>query len=215
MENAFRSTRLIYRALEGNDEDKKFMHESIQLDPVNFKQSDARLFRPQPKRLSDNTTALIAKLPFLSVMLCLPDTSPDVFPSAVKTDTADKSTEDIKDGSEPKLIPIGFICLSDSRGETYQHRSSTLGISIAKSYQGKGYGSEGINWALDWASRFGGLHSIRLHCFSHNPGAMRLYERLGFVQEGRKRESHWFDRAWHDEILYSMLESEWEVLRKI
>ncbi|PMD41105.1 acyl-CoA N-acyltransferase, partial [Hyaloscypha variabilis F] len=60
-------------------------------------------------------------------------------------------------------------------------------------HQGKGYGTEAINWALDWAFRVAGMHCVRLWCFSFNKGALRLYERIGFVREGIERESYYHD----------------------
>ena len=38
-----------------------------------------------------------------------------------------------------------------------------------------------------------------------------MFERLGFVNEGKERESVWYDGEWHDILFLSMLESEWRV----
>ena len=82
-----------------------------------------------------------------------------------------------------------------------------------RAHQKKGYGSEAINWALDWGFKQAGLHRIGIDAFSYNHGATQLYERLGFVFEGRKRELLWFNGGWHDWISYSMLVDEWRELR--
>jgi RimJ/RimL family protein N-acetyltransferase len=37
-----------------------------------------------------------------------------------------------------------------------------------------------------------------------------LYERLGFVYEGRKREVLWYDGEYHDMFLGAMLRREWQ-----
>jgi len=42
---------------------------------------------------------------------------------------------------------------------------------------------------------------------------VHLYKRMGFVEEGRIRESVWLDRKWYDEVHLGILESEWEALR--
>lgn len=57
-----------------------------------------------------------------------------------------------------------------------------------------------------------GLHRIQIIAFSFNDGAMRLYERMGFREEGRQRESMWFNGGWHDTVTYGMLEQEWREL---
>ena len=57
------------------------------------------------------------------------------------------------------------------------------------------------------------MHAVRLGVFAYNTGAIRLYERLGFLIEGRKREALWFNRKWHDSLNYAILEDEWAALR--
>lgn len=41
---------------------------------------------------------------------------------------------------------------------------------------------------------------------------MRLYQKLGFVLEGREREAVWHEGRFWDGIEYSMLEGEWKSL---
>ena len=93
------------------------------------------------------------------------------------------------------------------------NRTASMGITISPEYQNKGYGREAINWMLDWAFRFGGLHSVRITTYSYNKRAAYLYQDMGFVLEGRLRESRRFNRAWYDDLLFSMTETEWEELR--
>lgn len=37
-----------------------------------------------------------------------------------------------------------------------------------------------------------------------------MYESLGFVHEGRRREHLWFDGKYHDEIEMGILRDEWK-----
>jgi RimJ/RimL family protein N-acetyltransferase len=104
---------------------------------------------------------------------------------------------------------IGEIHLSRSSPETAHHRATELGIDILPAYQGRGYGAETINWALDYAFRRAGLHRVRIRAMEWNEGALRLYERLGFTCEGRERESLWHEGRWWDCVEYGMLEDEW------
>lgn len=105
--------------------------------------------------------------------------------------------------------PIGFIALSKPDEGRAQHGSTSLSISIAAAYRRKGYGREAIAWALDWAFDFARLHRVEIACFSWNRGARRLYGRLGFREEGVKREAAWFMGGWHDLHEMAMLEHEW------
>lgn len=88
-----------------------------------------------------------------------------------------------------------------------------MGIVLNAAHQGQGHGTEAITWALDWAFGVAGLHSVHLGCFSFNEGAKRVYARLGFKEEGRKREVYWYGGKWWDDVLMSVLEGEWEELR--
>lgn len=58
--------------------------------------------------------------------------------------------------------------------------------------------------------QFAGFHRIAIATGSWNTGAARLYERLGFVSEGREREAFWKDGKWWDSLNWSMLLDEWK-----
>ena len=53
------------------------------------------------------------------------------------------------------------------------------------------------------------MHRIGIAAAEYNKGAVKLYERLGFTQEGRLRECNWHDGGFWDVVLFSMLEDEW------
>ena len=210
MEKAFKSARLTFHAFEDDVDQKSFFHKSIQSDPTNFAQSDISLFRPQSIKASNETFSQIAKAP-LAVMIYLTQEAKED-----QSDGNNREEEKNDKKGEGKEIPIGFLCLSTNPLASYtHHRTCTLGLSIAAPYQGKGYGSEAMNWAIDWAFRNGNFHSVGLLCLSFNTGAERLYERLGFVREGVLRERLWFDGRWHDEIMFGMVRGDWERLRSL
>jgi len=202
MENVFQSSRLTYRAMEDNDEDKKFYHEELNALPECMHLSDNRLLKPKPTKDSYEDYKMFTNSGLLNVMICL--TGPG---------NSGKGVDGKEDEESKKLIPIGFLTLSSRSKETAQHRDSTLGIAIAKAYQGKGYGPEAIRWVLDWAFVHAGLHCVRLGCFSFNTNAKEVYERIGFVLEGRKREAMWVNGGWHDSLLYSILDREWKEIK--
>jgi GNAT superfamily N-acetyltransferase len=198
MEDAFKSARLTYRAMEDTDEDKKFFKEELNTPPECMHLTDNRLLKPKSAKDSEGDYKRIIDYSLLSVMICLP-----------RLGNTGKAVDGKKDEEATKLTPIGFLTLSPRGKETFQHGDTTLGIVIAKAYQGKGYGPEAIRWALDWAFVHGGLHCVRLGCYSFNTNAQKVYERIGFVLEGRKREGMWANGGWHDSLLYSILDREW------
>lgn len=111
-------------------------------------------------------------------------------------------------------IKIGVLCLEKDMSEPY-HRATEMSIDILPEYQNKGYGSEAIKWAMDWAFKTGGIHRVVVECYGYNVGAARLYRRLGFVEEGKKRDYLWHEGEWCDLLLFSMLESDWKKLNVV
>jgi RimJ/RimL family protein N-acetyltransferase len=107
---------------------------------------------------------------------------------------------------------VGELHMDMLPAHKQHHRNTEIGLDILPPYQGRGYGSEAINWALDYAFRRVGLHRVKVRGFSYNEGALRLYEKLGFVVEGRERECVWYDGKWYDVVTLGMLEGEWQKL---
>lgn len=104
---------------------------------------------------------------------------------------------------------IGEIHLSKLPANAVHHRSTEIGVDILPGFQGKGYGREAIEWALDYAFRRAGLHRVRIRAFEWNTGAVRLYEKIGFKVEGREREALWHEGRFWDGVEFGMLEQEW------
>jgi RimJ/RimL family protein N-acetyltransferase len=109
---------------------------------------------------------------------------------------------------------IGVVHLSHLTPNTAHHRRTDIGISILPAYQGRGYGREAIEWALDYAFRRAGLHRVRVRAFEWNAGALRLYEEIGLKIEGREREAFWHEGRWWDGVDMGMLEGEWWDMRR-
>jgi RimJ/RimL family protein N-acetyltransferase len=188
MEDPFRSKRLLYRAVEDTEDDSDFIT-SIQNNGRALATSSISLTRPQTKKetVEGYKTGLM-KHSLLGVVICLPPSDED--PKAAAT-------------------PVGLIALKDPGATQRQHRESDMSIDIAGPYQGKGYGTEAIQWAIKWGFQTANLHRIAIAAFEFNEAAIRLYKKVGFVEEGRRRESVWHAGRWWDGVLLSMLEHEW------
>jgi len=103
--------------------------------------------------------------------------------------------------------PIGITSLINI---DYKNRNAECIIDIGdKESWGKGYGAETMKLLLDLGFLEMNLHRISLRVFSFNSRAIKLYEKLGFQQEGRSRESIFRDGKWHDIIHMSILQSEY------
>ena len=60
-----------------------------------------------------------------------------------------------------------------------------LGMAVLRPFRGRGVGSALLAAAIDKA-RADGLHKLSLEVFPHNAGAIALYRKFGFVEEGRR-----------------------------
>jgi len=107
---------------------------------------------------------------------------------------------------------IGTCALSQLDSD---NGSALYHITIGeKDAWGRGYGTEAT--ALMMGHAFGGLglHRIALSVFAFNERAIRAYQSVGFVIEGRAREAIWRDGRWWDEISMSLLDSDWAARRR-
>jgi RimJ/RimL family protein N-acetyltransferase len=94
-------------------------------------------------------------------------------------------------------------------------RVSALGIAISDpEYVGRGYGREALRLFLDWAFRIQNYERIWLDTWATNERAIRCYQAVGFVEEGRLRRHIYVDGAYVDAIVMGLLRAEWEVRRE-
>ena len=91
------------------------------------------------------------------------------------------------------------------------NRRGEVGIMIGESQmRGRGYGTEAMRLLLDFAFTALGLHSVMLSVYAYNPAAYRSYQKAGFRELGRRREAHWYNGRFWDEIFMDILASEFE-----
>ena len=107
-------------------------------------------------------------------------------------------------------VPVGNIGMWGTRPKD---RCATLGIALGRQYLGRGYGTDAMRIIVDYGFRELGLHRIQLGVAPFNPAGIRAYEKAGFVEEGRLRESVLHDGRWYDEVLMSILDHEWAARR--
>lgn len=93
----------------------------------------------------------------------------------------------------------------------WRNRSAELGIFIGdKSYWDRGLGTEAVGLILQHSFSTLNLHRIFLRVYSDNPRAIKLYEKTGFVHEGRQRQAEFHGGKYHDILFMSMLRPEWK-----
>lgn len=228
--DAYRSARLQYVRADASDERFLAFVPLIEQDPVTQAHAAPTVLQPKCRRQFEDYAAGVAAST-LGVMICLLPEEEEKRRRQQQQQQQEQQSQQQQsqqqEEQQQRVSPsqqqhqqkptiIGVICLGWGGGNpaTAHHRGSSIGVSLAAAHQGRGYGREAIDWMLDWAFRHAGLHTVAITAASYNARACALYESMGFVREGCRRETIWMDRAWHDEIEFGMTEGEWEARRQ-
>lgn len=111
------------------------------------------------------------------------------------------------DNEEETWLPIGNIGFHTV---DWRVRSAELGIVIGEnSYWDQGYGTEALRLMLKHGFETLNLQRIFLRVFESNPRAIRSFEKVGFVHEGRMRRAQYSGGKYLDVLFMSILNEEW------
>lgn len=75
-----------------------------------------------------------------------------------------------------------------------------FGVSVLRAWWGRGVASALIREMLAWARRSGVVRKINLKVRVDHERGIALYERLGWVHEGRTTRDMWIDGHFHDAL---------------
>lgn len=88
-------------------------------------------------------------------------------------------------------------------------RHAELGIALVQEARGRGIGTLAISQIVEFAFVRRNLRRLHLQAIASNVGAIRAYEKAGFVIEGRQRQHAWVRGAYEDIVLMGVIRSEW------
>lgn len=91
-----------------------------------------------------------------------------------------------------------------------KNRDGTFGICLLPKFWSNGYGTEATKFMVDHSFKWFNLNRMSLAVFGNNARAIAVYEKLGFIMEGRKRQAVWMDNRWEDLLTMGILRDEWE-----
>ena len=118
-------------------------------------------------------------------------------------------------GAQPDRLDLAIVERSSGEyaGEVVlndldrDNRSVGFRIGLRSAFQDRGLGSEATRLIVEHA--FGiGLHRVQLEVYAFNPRAQHVYQRAGFVVEGRRRDALLWDGGWVDAITMSVLSTD-------
>lgn len=93
----------------------------------------------------------------------------------------------------------------------YINRHCMFNIFIVNTdNRSKGLGTQTTQLALDFAFKRLNMNKVYLRTSAKFIEANKLYQKLGFMQEGIMRQHYYTDGVYEDKIIYSILKSEYE-----
>lgn len=127
---------------------------------------------------------------------------------------------DILDGKSPgKDFVIARVDTEEYIGQCnlfnidMKNRAAEIGIVIGDpDLLGKGYGTDALKLLMNFGFNRLNLHRLELRLHEYNGSAYQCYSKLGFTEEGRKREDFFIDGKYMDTIIMGILEEEYNKL---
>lgn len=93
----------------------------------------------------------------------------------------------------------------------WRDRTATLGGSMSHlADRGAGYGTDAAHTILRYGFRELGLHRVEGEMAEFNTAARRVMEKLGFREEGRRRQALYRSGRYWDSIIYGLLREEFQ-----
>ncbi|GAB1456489.1 MAG: GNAT family protein [Spirochaetia bacterium] len=78
----------------------------------------------------------------------------------------------------------------------------------------KGFGKETIKRVITYAFESLKMNRFWLDVYPDNYDGIKLYESLGMIREGTLRQNYKSERGYLDQIIYSLLETEYNELKQ-
>jgi len=104
--------------------------------------------------------------------------------------------------SDSQQNPLGLIDLYDF--DPVHHRAG-VGIVIHSDFRGNGLAKKGLELLEKIAFNNLQLHQLFACVGSDNASSLQLFEKLGYVMTGVKKEWNFYDHKFHDEILFQKI----------
>ncbi len=104
---------------------------------------------------------------------------------------------------------VGWINLFIGEG---RHGTFSFGLGIFREYQRQGYASEAIRIILRYGFNELRCHKCNSACLASNLASAEMHRKLGFREEGRRREIFFIAGRYEDELVFGMLKEEYDAL---
>jgi ribosomal-protein-alanine N-acetyltransferase len=102
---------------------------------------------------------------------------------------------------------IGRVNLSNVVRGAWQN--CTIGYFLDEQMQGKGYMTEAVKLAVQYAFATAGLHRVQAAIMPRNLASKRVIEKAGFRYEGISKRYLYINGKWEDHEIYAITSEEW------
>jgi ribosomal-protein-alanine N-acetyltransferase len=102
---------------------------------------------------------------------------------------------------------IGRVQLSGISGPPFSN--AHLGYFVAERHNGRGYATEAVRAAIDFAFGELALHRVQAAAIPRNLGSIRVLEKAGFREEGLALRYLHIAGVWEDHRLFAVTAEEW------
>jgi len=96
-----------------------------------------------------------------------------------------------------------------------ENKQVEIGCTLNKNFHGQGYATESIKRVIDYLFKELKKHRIIASIDPDNTNSIRLVERIGFRKEAHFVESLFIHGKWADDVIYAMIEKDWEKLNPL
>lgn len=120
--------------------------------------------------------------------------------------------DELGEGDDVNLLvcddgdPVGTVGLNGFGGTA---GSAEVGYWMHPDFHGNGYATAAVELLVGYGFDERRLHRVMAKVFDFNDASKRVLEKVGFVEEGVKREAAFVGGEYVDVVLYGLLEDEW------
>jgi ribosomal-protein-serine acetyltransferase len=91
----------------------------------------------------------------------------------------------------------------------WKNKATSIGYFLAEEAQGKWIITKSVQALINYLFEVLDLHRIEIQCAKNNSKSIAIPIKLGFIQEGIKRDGQWLYDHYEDILTFSYLKSDW------
>ncbi|KAI9456165.1 acyl-CoA N-acyltransferase [Russula earlei] len=103
---------------------------------------------------------------------------------------------------------LGHVSLSFN---PQPEHDAAISIALSAGYRGRGFGTEVMHWVITYGFREFGLRRISLTVLEDNIPALRMYRKIGFIDEGTRKQGSRSSSQPRNIICMGIVREEWDI----